>query len=105
MPYVIRNESGHILSVSHTPLEGYHTIAANDPELLEYVSGFGDSVGQHLSASDLDFVRVLEDLVELLVSKGVILFTELPESAREKMLARQRLRSEISGRLDLIGDD
>ena len=58
-----------------------------------------------LSVQLYDFVRVLEDVVQLLVDKGVILFTDLPESAQEKMLYRQRLRSSIKNNLNLIGDD
>ena len=50
-------------------------------------------------------MRVLEDVVQLLIDKGVILFTDLPESAQEKMLYRQRLRSKMGGNLNLIGDD
>ena len=48
---------------------------------------------------------MLEDVVELLIDKGVILFTDLPDSAQEKMMRRQKLRSEMAGKLDLIGDD
>jgi hypothetical protein len=48
---------------------------------------------------------VLEDVVELLVSRGVILFTDLPDSAQQKMIYRQRLRSALPGSLDLLGDD
>ena len=58
-----------------------------------------------LSVQLYDFVRVLQDVVQLLVDKGVILFTDLPESAQEKMLYRQRLRSKMGGNLNLIGDD
>ena len=58
-----------------------------------------------LSATDKDFIRVLEDVVELLIGKGVILFTELPTQAQEKILLRRRLRSETTGLSNLIGED
>jgi hypothetical protein len=58
-----------------------------------------------LGATDLEFVRVLEDVVQLLIDKGVILFTDLPDSAQQKIMLRQQLRSKFSGKLDLIGDD
>lgn len=56
-------------------------------------------------SSNQDLVRVLEDVVELLISRGVILFTDLPDSAQHKMLHRQRLRSKLPRSLDLLGDD
>jgi hypothetical protein len=58
-----------------------------------------------LGSTDQDFIRVLEDLVEVLIGKGVILFTDLPVSAQEKMMQRQRMRSQMHEKLNLIGDD
>ena len=48
---------------------------------------------------------MLEDVVDLLISKGVILFTELPDSAQQKIMNRQQLRTELGAALDLLGDD
>ena len=50
-------------------------------------------------------VRVLEDLIEMLTAKGIILFTELPESAQQKILLRKRLRKDRTNSLDLLGED
>ena len=44
-------------------------------------------------------------MVGLLIAKGVILFTELPESAQQKILRRQRLRAEVGDLQNLIGED
>jgi len=41
----------------------------------------------------------------MLTAKGVILFTELPESAQQKILLRKRLRKDRSNSLDLLGDE
>ncbi|MFC4975307.1 hypothetical protein ACFPTY_12615 [Halomonas beimenensis] len=49
-----------------------------------------------MTRSDLDFVRVLEDVIHLLMDKGVIRFTDLPDAARDKLIARQSLRSRIN---------
>lgn len=78
-------------------------IAAGSEELAAFLSG--QSAADGLQETDQDFVRVLEDVVELLIDKGLILFTELPRSAQDKIMLRQRLRSELTGKLDLIGDD
>jgi hypothetical protein len=109
MPFVKRNAEGAIVSASHEA-EGDCVEEISEAELL--ASGFLDrlvgtdgSEGLHLANSDLELVRVIEDVVDLLVEKGVILFTELPESAQKKVLARQQLRSRIGGSLNLLGDD
>jgi hypothetical protein len=105
MPFVKRNEQGGIAAVSQMQESGFdEELAADNLELAAYMDGLGQG-GSSLSATDQDFVRVLEDVVELLIDKGVILFTDLPESAQEKMLYRQRLRSKMGGNLNLIGDD
>ncbi|TXS88939.1 tryptophan synthase subunit beta like protein [Parahaliea maris] len=104
MPFVLRDDSGAIVTVSQLPTEGYEAVASDDPDLHVFLATAGGDALQ-ISATDQDFVRVLEDVVELLVAKGVILFTDLPQSAQDKMLHRQRLRSHMTGKLDLIGDD
>jgi len=104
MPFVVRDDAGAIVTVSQVSMAGAESVPSDDPELQDYLGALGAGP-QQLSATDLDFVRVLEDVVELLVDKSIILFTDLPESAQQKMLFRQRLRSGMSGKLDLIGDD
>lgn len=104
MPFVQRDASGQIVAVSQVPADGMDVIAADDPELQGFLGELGEEARQ-ISATDQDFVRVLEDVVELLVGRGVILFTDLPESAQQKMLHRQRLRSNLPGSLNLLGDD
>lgn len=104
MPFVRRDDRGSIVAISQVPGDGLELVAADEPELQRFLRGIG-GYAEQLSATDQDFVRVLEDVVELLIDKGVILFTELPPSAQEKMLVRQQLRSRLGSRLDLLGDD
>ncbi|MBO9678482.1 hypothetical protein [Paenacidovorax monticola] len=58
-----------------------------------------------LIESDADLARVTEDLVNLLVQKGVILFTDLPPGAQAKLLARQQTRANMVNSLKLLGED
>lgn len=62
-------------------------------------------IKQQLSSSDLEFVRVLEDLIEVLISNGTIRLTDLPPKALEKLNERKRTRKQLKNSLDLIGDD
>jgi hypothetical protein len=101
MPFVQRDVAGRICAVSDIASEGFdEELVAGDAELavfLRYLDPQGD-----LARTDLDFVRVLEDLLNVLISKNLLLFTELPAEAQEKILARQALR-ERDGALDLLG--
>jgi hypothetical protein len=102
--YVRRDGDGNIVAVSEVA-DAAHAegVDFEDPSLQSFLESIGGSSA--LGATDQDFIRVLEDVVELLIAKSVILFTELPESAQEKILQRQRLRSKLSEALDLLDND
>ncbi len=57
-----------------------------------------------LSSSDQTLIRVIEDLVETLIGKNLIHFTDLPEAAQAKLLERRTLRRSMNG-LRLLQDD
>ncbi|WP_156495336.1 MULTISPECIES: hypothetical protein [unclassified Oleiphilus] len=48
-----------------------------------------------LQDSDVDLARVTEDLISLLVQKGIILFTELPSAVQAKLVDREKLREKL----------
>ena len=105
MPFVKRNDSGDIVAVSQYQDEVYtEELDQNDPALRKFILDMTKDQSL-MTQSDLDFVRVVEDLVDLLVQKNYILFTELPEKAQEKMQARQALRGKMASRLDLLDDE
>ncbi len=54
---------------------------------------------------DVDLVRVLEDVIDLLVAQGVFRFTDLPASAQEKLMFRKNLRSQWQSVPDPLGAD
>jgi hypothetical protein len=53
-------------------------------------------VRNRLYESDLEIIRVLEDLIDVLIGKGVIVLTDLPEAAQAKLAERRNLRSHLS---------
>lgn len=48
-----------------------------------------------LAATDKDLARIAEDLIGLLVSKGIISATDLPQLVRDKLDNRKELRSKL----------
>ena len=61
----------------------------------------GASASQ-FSGLDADFIRVVEDLIDVLIEKGVIRITDLPPGAQRKLTARKDLRGRLRGALDLL---
>ncbi|GHE22701.1 tryptophan synthase subunit beta like protein [Halomonas urumqiensis] len=104
--YVKRGDDGRIELVSRdqTP-ECSESLAADSPELLDFLMEESAGGGRaRFHASDLAFVRVLEDVIELMMDKGVIRFMDLPEAAQDKLMDRQSLRRRLNG-LNLVGGD
>lgn len=105
MPFVKRDDTGIIVAVSQLEATGFEEeVAVSDERLVEFLGDLnaGSSL---LDSSDQDFIRVLDDVVELLINKGIILFTDLPDSAQQKVMRRQRMRDELHDKLNLIGND
>lgn len=108
MLYVERDENGQISALHRHPLPtATEEKAAADKEVLDFLDQTTASESWQilLSMSDMDSIRLLEDLVDLLVRKNIIIFTELPEKAQEKIIARKKIREKFSGQNDLMVDD
>jgi hypothetical protein len=58
-----------------------------------------------LSQSDAAIARVLEDLIDVLINKGVIQFTDLPEAAQNKLMTRRQTRAKLNNSLHLLPED
>ncbi|MDX9698325.1 MAG: hypothetical protein RBT55_02015 [Rhodocyclaceae bacterium] len=82
---------------------GWIRVGAQSEDVTEFARRLLEE-SNPLTPSDLDLVRVLEDLVELLVERSVIRFTDLPAAAQTKLLGRKNRRAAIS-RFSLINDD
>ncbi|MFZ2619605.1 MAG: tryptophan synthase subunit beta [Alphaproteobacteria bacterium] len=55
--------------------------------------------------SDYEMIRVIDDIVQTLVNKGVLNWTDLPAAAVEKLRNRSTLREKESTLSNLVGDN
>lgn len=58
-----------------------------------------------LSQTDTGLARVLEDLIDVLITRGLIQFTDLPDAAQVKLLERRQTRANLTNRLQLLPMD
>ena len=109
MPYVSRNEQGEIEHLLDTPPvnENGEWLELSSPEIVAFMQKprSVSNIQEALSGSDSEMIRVIEDLVDVLMEKGVFLFTELPEAAQSKLNARKKLRQDANALGNIIGED
>ena len=109
MPFVSRDDQGKISSVSDQP-NAIHSeeLPGDDPELIRHLAASAlssQAIRDDLAQSDLKMVRLVDDLVDVLIDKGIIQFTDLPSAAGEKYLQRQAARHKLQSWLDLVVDE
>ena len=103
--FVKRNGRGEIVAVSKARTQDINDEIPDDsPELSSF---FGETLERELTAlrvSDLDMIRVLEDIVDLLIGKGLIAFTDFPDAVQRKLRTRHTLRKTVQD-LALFDED
>ena len=108
MPFVHMDANGKIIAVYTESVEGAVEVEPNDPALKAFIqqnipTGGADG-GEDWMQSDLGLARVIEDLIEVLIDKKLIMFTDFPEGAQKKLLDRRGLRKEFDLVEGLFGD-
>jgi len=110
MPYVIRDAEGRIVQVFDRPVTGKAEVIATDSAeyqqyLDDHAAHSAEELRRQLAASDVGMARLVEDLVDVLINKGVIKFTDLPAAAGAKYLERQLAREKLHAYKNLIVDE
>lgn len=97
MPYVQRDTEKNIISISSVITDTNHEyVDSNSDEIKEFLRAINSDTVRELGRSDNEVARVFEDLVDILIRKGVIEFTDLPAPAQKKLIKRQVLRDRVS---------
>jgi hypothetical protein len=85
-------------------------LPSDDPDLLAFLSSVqleklvSVDVQKSLGNTDLALARVLEDLIDLLVDRSIIRFTDFPPAAQAKLMDRRDARHALR-KLSLLLDD
>lgn len=98
MPYVSRNPEGKIEGIFDRPGPGsQEKIALDNVELIEFLShdGLKEYTKHLLEETDRSIIRVVDDLIDALLKKHLLMITDLPLPAQEKLLNRQEARENL----------
>ena len=107
MFYVQRDAQWQLIRVEATAYaEATETLPADNHEIQDWYANEAVEVSlKQLKQSDLDMIRVLDDLIQVLTSKGVIRVTDLPPAAQAKLMDRTQAREALGGLSHLINED
>lgn len=115
MPYVERDSSGRIVAVRLQPdARATEPLASDDPQILAFLglpaapaaaAAAAGVPAEPFDVLDADFVRVIEDVIDVLIGRHVINLTDLPPEAQAKLMQRKGLRDQMGrASLQLFGD-
>ena len=113
MPYVERDQEGNICLLTGTANESGEFLPAEHPDVLRFLliaPGPGqeqpDAARLDMLFSDLKLIRVIEDVIDLLIAKRVIIFSELPLPVQQKILQKRGKREKLfGGGADILGSE
>ncbi|MDH4580588.1 MULTISPECIES: hypothetical protein [Pseudomonas] len=107
MLYIQRDEEGRLVRVEAAEFdEMTGSLPADDQDIQAWYANLAmQSSLLQLKQSDLDMIRVLDDLITVLMAKGVIRITDLPPAAQSKLLSRNQAREALGGISRLIVDE
>ena len=102
MPFIRRRPDGQIAALLDAPdAAADEFLPATSAEVRAFL---GQSPDAEFSSLDADFIRVMEDLIDVMLDKGLLRLTDLPPEAQRKLLARKDMRRRRSEGLNLLGD-
>jgi len=107
MLYIERNEDGTIRAIHQNPTgKTVEQKSLMDEEVLAFLGKDSklESWIHLLSLSDVSIIRIIEGLVEVLVKKNVIMLTDLPQEARNKLNERRKVREKMDSNQLLVDD-
>lgn len=107
MPFVERDPAGRIVAVrQEADARATEALPSDDPQILAFLGlPRASTAAGNFGALDADFVRVIEDVIDVLIARHVINLTDLPPEAQAKLMQRKGLRDQLGRHsLQLFGD-
>ena len=107
MIYIKRDKNNEIEDIQFSERPDYKIASLFDPEIKAFTekSQNAELIKKILKTMDMEMVRVIEDLVDILVDRRLILFTDLPEPVQNKLLFKRSIRENLSPETSKIDDD
>lgn len=101
MIYVKRDSDNKIIAIFEKDTDEHlQKISPTDKEVIAFLSQCKISKEHLFLKTDLELIRVIEDLIQILIAKNFISITDFPLPAMEKLVTRNKIREQYK---DLTG--
>lgn len=98
MVYIKRDKDGQICAVYSQETESVtEQIESDAPEFIDFLMRCDKNLQFEFLKSDLQLIRALEDVINILMDKNIITITDFPQPVIDKLLARQAFRKRYVG--------
>ena len=105
MPFIRRNAEGIIDSLHRKDPGGAAFLPDDNPDVRAFIGAGTAAQDPGFATLDADFIRVIEDVIDTLISRNVINITDLPIEAQTKLFGRKGYRERATkDALKLFGD-
>jgi hypothetical protein len=95
--YIERDKDGQICALyDQSAPATAEKIEIDSPELVDFLMRCDKDLHLKFLQSDLQMIRVLEDVINILMEKNIITITDFPQPVIDKLLARQAFRKSYS---------
>ena len=84
---IINAITGEETTEEYTPVE---------PPIAEQIRIARENITSQIAESDAFMARVTEDIINVLIAKGAIAMTDLPQEVQDKLADRQNLRNQLN---------
>jgi len=96
--YIKRDKDGQICAIySEKTASVNEQIDIDNPEFGNFLMHCDKELHLKFLQSDLQLIRVLEDVIDILMDKNIITITDFPQPVIDKLLARQAFRKRFAG--------
>jgi hypothetical protein len=107
MPFVKRDAAGRVTSLHREQdSQDLQYLPLDHPDVTGFLEPIGERRSQgrgELLKSDLEMIRVFEDLTDILIGKNIVVLTDFPAVAQDKLMRRKRLRTSLSPIAEALG--
>ncbi len=98
MIYLKKDLNNLIIDIGFEAKEGFEKSSVFNSEIKKFIKNTDnvEIIKTTMSKLDLDMVRITEDLIDVLIEKELIMFTDLPDAVQNKLVFKRLLRENLS---------